>query len=76
MDDGKRKAGGHCGIDGIATGAQHLNASARRQFVDAGNNGMWSVRRTQRRGGDGRGEQSAHAAEDQKITLNAHGLVV
>ena len=56
MDDGEREAGGDGGIDGIATRAQHLDAGARGELVDAGDDGVRSVRRAQRRGRDGRGE--------------------
>jgi hypothetical protein len=34
---------------------QHLNPGARSEFVDARDDGVWSVRRAQRRGRDGRG---------------------
>ena len=42
--------------------------------MDAGDDGVWSVRGAQRRGRDGRREQSAQSAEDQETPLNAHGL--
>jgi hypothetical protein len=64
MHDGEREAGGDGGIDRIAARAQHLNAGARGELVDAGHDSVRSVRRAQRRGHDGRGEQSAQAAED------------
>src|SRR5208283_6026803 len=35
MDDGEREAGGDGGIDSVATGAQHLDAGARGELVDA-----------------------------------------
>jgi len=56
MDHGEHEAGGHGGINGIATGAQHLDAGARGELVDAGDNGMRSVHGSQRRGRNGRGE--------------------
>ncbi len=56
MDDGEREAGGDGGIDGVASGAQHFDAGARGEFVDAGDHGVRSVRGTQRRGRDGGGE--------------------
>jgi hypothetical protein len=65
MDDGEREASGHGSVDGVATGAQHLDAGARGEFVDAGDDGVRSVRGAQRRGRGGRGEQSAQE-EDQK----------
>jgi hypothetical protein len=64
MDDGERESSGDGGIDGVATGAQHLNASAGSEFVDARDHCVRSVRRAQRRGGEGRGEQNAQTAED------------
>jgi hypothetical protein len=64
MDDGEREAGGDGGIDGIASGAQHLNTGLRSELVNAGDDGVRSVGGTQRRGHDGRGEYSAQAAED------------
>ena len=56
MDDGEREAGGDGGIDGVATGAQHLDAGARGKFVDADDDGVRSVRGAQRRGREGGGE--------------------
>ena len=55
MNDGEREAGGDGGIDGIASGLQHLNPGARGKLVNAGDDGVRSVRGTQRRGRDGRG---------------------
>ncbi len=66
MDNGKCEAGGYGSVDGIATGAQHLDASARGELVNAGDRGVRSMRGPQRRGRDGRGEQNAQAAEGRK----------
>ena len=55
MDDGEREAGGDGGIDSVAAGAQHLDAGARGEFVDAGDDGVPGVRRAQRRGRCDRG---------------------
>jgi hypothetical protein len=66
IDDGEGEAGGDGGIDGIATRAQHFDAGARGKLVNAGDDGVRSVSRAQRRGCDDRGEYSAQAAEDQK----------
>ena len=74
MDNGKREAGGDGGIDSVAAGAQHLDAGARGEFVDAGDDGVRSVRGAQRRGRDGRRRVERTGAEDQETTLNAHGL--
>jgi len=76
MDHGKREAGGDGSIDGVASRVQHLDPSARGEFVDAGDNGVRSMRRPQRRSPDGRGEYHAEAAEDQKSRSYAHGLGV
>jgi hypothetical protein len=50
MDDGEGEAGGHGGIHGVASGLQHLDAGAGGELVDAGDDGVGSVRRAQRRG--------------------------
>jgi hypothetical protein len=56
MDNGEREAGGDRGIDGVAAGAQHLDAGARGELVDAGDDGVRSMRGPQRRGRDGYSE--------------------
>jgi hypothetical protein len=66
MDYGEGEAGGDGGIHGIATGAQHLDASARGKLMNAGDDGVRSVRGAQRRGRDRGGQPSAQAAEDQR----------
>jgi len=53
MDDREREASSNGGIDGIASGAQHLDTGARSEFMDAGHDCVRSVRRAQRRGRDG-----------------------
>jgi hypothetical protein len=81
MDDGEREAGGDSGIDGIASGSQHLHAGARGKFVDAGDDGVRSVRGAQRRGRAVGGAESREAAEDEntdqttydRARSNAHG---
>ena len=65
MDDGERESGSDGGIDGVATGAQHLNASARSEFVDARDHSVRSMRGAQRCGREGRGEPNAQTAEDE-----------
>jgi hypothetical protein len=56
MDDGEREAGGDGSIDCVASRLQHLNPGARSELMDAGDNGVRSVRRTQRCGCEGGGE--------------------
>src|SRR5258708_6880950 len=56
MDDSERKASGDGGIDGVATGAKHLNARAGSQLVDARDHSVRSVRGAQRSGRDRGGE--------------------
>jgi hypothetical protein len=50
MDDGEGEAGGHGGIHGVASGLQHFDAGAGGELVDAGDDGVGSMRRAQRRG--------------------------
>ena len=47
MDNREREAGGDRGIDGIASGAQHLDTGARGEFVDADHDGVRRVGRPQ-----------------------------
>jgi hypothetical protein len=56
MDNGEREARGDGSIDGIAARAQYLDAGPRCELVDAGDDGVLSVRGAQRRGRDCDGE--------------------
>ena len=66
MDDGEREAGGYGGVHGIASGLQHFDAGERGEFVDAGDDGVRSMRGAQRSGRRARDQQRAQAAEDWK----------
>ena len=50
MNDGQRETGGYRGINRVAPSTQHFSdASARRKFVDAGDEGMRRMGRPQGR---------------------------
>ena len=72
MDDGERKAGGDCGIDGIASGVQHFDSGTRCEFVHACHDGLRGVRRTQGRRRDPDHQESAQTAESGGMMSNAH----
>ena len=77
MDDGERKSGGDGGVDRIASGVQHFDAGAGREFVDAGDHGVRSMGRAER--GSARSWRASSANRLQRIrraldALDAHEL--
>jgi hypothetical protein len=51
MDDGEGESGGNGGVNGIASSLHDFGAGARSEFVNAGDDGVRSMRRAQRSSG-------------------------